>query len=151
MSLHEIETRWDGIIWLGDFNSRIEGFRHDDDMIMGAGNPVMQAMEQGKYEHLLPHDQLTYDLFVARNPVLGAPCPFKEGHFETFAPTFKIKPGTEDLPETNPELYIAKAINVYGTKRLPAWTDRILYFSVGMCTDNEYSRPKTMVQTNFGK
>lgn len=48
---------------------------------------------------------------------------------EDFAPTFKIKPGIENLPEFRPDVLNANATDLYAAKRAPAWTDRILYFS----------------------
>lgn len=147
LSPHEIEARWDGVIWLGDFNSRIEGYTVDG---KSSHDSVLAAVERGHYDGLLANDQLTADLFVARNPVLGAPCPFKEGHIEEFAPTFKVAPGTERLPDTDPSQIIAKAVNVYGKKRLPAWTDRILFFSAGMADDDSASRISGMVGMKGG-
>jgi hypothetical protein len=140
MSPHELEVRWDGIIWLGDFNSRVEGYGMEG---KDGQYSVLSACERGQYEHLVANDQLTHDLFIARNPILGAPCPFKEGHFEEFAPTFKVRPGMEQLPDTDPTQNVAKAINVYGTKRTPAYTDRILYFSVGMANDDSAFKSST--------
>ena len=44
MSHHELELRWDGIIWLGDFNSRIEGYQHEG---KDSHYSVLSALERG--------------------------------------------------------------------------------------------------------
>jgi len=44
MSHHELELRWDGIIWLGDFNSRIEGFLQEG---KDSHYSVLSALERG--------------------------------------------------------------------------------------------------------
>ena len=52
---------------------------------------------------------------------------FKEGHYYEFCPTFKINQGQENMTK---DLKIGQVTtNVYSTKRIPAWTDRIIYWT----------------------
>lgn len=115
-----IPSLWDAVIWLGDFNSRTQGFD------LGAADPgeaackqkIFENLRAGDYGTLRDQDQLYQDkaMFIDHG--------FQEGDFHLFAPTFKLKKGTD----------------TYGTKRNPSWTDRIIY---------KNSDPKTLTLVNY--
>lgn len=91
----------DVIIWLGDFNFRIDNFENE---------AVRTSIMEGRLEELLEHDQLN------RKMRSGVVFPFYEEHDITFAPTYKFNPG-EDAYDTLEKM------------RIPAWCDRILHRS----------------------
>mmetsp|Transcript_36300 Transcript_36300/g.26413 ORF Transcript_36300/g.26413 Transcript_36300/m.26413 type:complete len:149 (-) Transcript_36300:336-782(-) len=91
------KPEFDCIIWLGDFNYRINGIK----------SAVMEAMAQDMFEVLKFNDQF----WLERK--LGRIAPgFQEGDVE-FAPTFKRLFNSFD----------------YNAKRVPSWTDRIIYYN----------------------
>ncbi|CDW74384.1 endonuclease exonuclease phosphatase family protein [Stylonychia lemnae] len=72
---NDSSTMFDGIIWLGDFNYRING-------VAGA---IKVAMEKNMYEVLINNDQFGFEHKIGR-----IAWNFKEGQIE-FAPTYKLK------------------------------------------------------------
>lgn len=113
---------WDAVIWLGDFNSRTEGFKYFDKgsgSIKGARESTLKGLEKSHYHGLFNQDQLNRDILKSNNDFFN---PFKEGHPSAFSTTFKIKAGMEKI-----KFGIAK--ECYTCKRLPSYTDRILFWS----------------------
>ncbi|KAL1959266.1 hypothetical protein VTO42DRAFT_2453 [Malbranchea cinnamomea] len=88
----------DSIIWLGDFNYRIEL----------ANDHVRKLIEVGDLETLYDHDQLNLQM------VAGYAFPFYNEGRITFPPTYKYDNGTDNYDTSE------KA-------RIPAWCDRILW------------------------
>ena len=84
---------------MGDFNSRIEGFRYANiqtQEIRDNRKSTLEALEKSHYNGLFSRDQLMMDVLRFRNNNFN---PFREGHTSLFAPTFKVKPGLEKLKE----------------------------------------------------
>ncbi|WPK24192.1 hypothetical protein PUMCH_001457 [Australozyma saopauloensis] len=90
----------DAVIWLGDFNFRI-------DM---SNDRVKSFIEQGDYQRLIEHDQLSKQM------ASGETFPFFDEKEITFAPTYKFDNNT-------------KTYDTSEKQRTPAWTDRILSLS----------------------
>ena len=65
--------------------------------------------------------------------MFGAPNAFIEGHVE-FAPTYKVHTGVEPLPEFDKSVLCSDTKKIYSAQRVPAWTDRIFFFSTGKVT-----------------
>ena len=110
-----IDKKWDAIIWMGDFNSRVEDFslpHPKTNQPQKCMPSTFDAMNQSRYEDLFKADQFTVD---SKKMKLIASHGFQEGNPETWAPTFKLK-------NKDGETF-------YGTKRVPSWTDRIFFRS----------------------
>ncbi|PAV77891.1 hypothetical protein WR25_05921 [Diploscapter pachys] len=88
----------DVIIWMGDFNYRINL----------SGDEVKEAVRTGQLDRIVPHDQLGQQ--KAQNLTFPG---FEEGPL-TFAPTYKYDTFSDDY-DTSEKC------------RTPAWTDRILW------------------------
>lgn len=99
-SKHKKIREHDAVIWLGDFNFRI-------DMPI---DRVKQLIEQEKFLHLIEHDQLSKQM------AKGETFPFYDEKEITFAPTYKFDNNT-------------KTYDTSEKQRTPAWTDRILSLS----------------------
>ena len=124
---------WDGVIWMGDFNSRIDGFRYGDPLTLEIKTNFMstlRAIQLSHYNGLFERDQLNRDVLHAKNDYFN---PFREGHTACFAPTFKIKPGLEKIKK-------GETHETYNIKRLPSYTDRILFWSTNSCHEKERER-----------
>jgi len=89
----------DIIVWLGDFNYRINNLSND---------VVRKMIEDDHLEELLKNDQLKTQITTGK--IFND---YKEGQI-TFKPTYKFDIGTENY-DTSPKL------------RIPAWCDRILF------------------------
>lgn len=99
------QDRWDAVIWLGDFNSRLQKQPEiKNEKVNRAASELLISKNQ--YTELAEHDQFTSD--IKKTSEFEN---FKEGVFQNFAPTFKIY----------------KNQDRYREKRNPAWTDRIIY------------------------
>ena len=94
----------DVLVWLGDFNYRIDSRISVDD--------VNVRCDKKDIEFLLRHDQLNKERSLGR-----AFRNFEEGKI-TFMPTYKYQPKTNKY-ERRPEK----------KKRAPAWCDRVLWLS----------------------
>lgn len=90
----------DAVIWLGDFNFRI-------DM---PNDRVKQLIEHGNFQRLLENDQLSKQM------ASGETFPFFDEQEITFPPTYKFDNNT-------------KTYDTSEKQRTPAWTDRILSLS----------------------
>lgn len=90
----------DSVIWLGDFNFRIDL----------PAERVKQLIDQKDYVRLLEHDQL------GKQMASGETFPFFNEKEITFAPTYKFDNNT-------------KTYDTSEKQRTPAWTDRILSLS----------------------
>lgn len=61
-SQHEIEKKWDAVVWLGDFNSRVEGYRYEPQKtkkgmkVPSEKESTFLALERGHYEKLVHND-----------------------------------------------------------------------------------------------
>ena len=75
--------------------------------INGNSASITAALDQNMYEVLRFNDQFSFEKCVGQ-----VAYHFKEGEI-SFAPTYKIKHDSD----------------VYTMKRIPGWTDRIIYFS----------------------
>lgn len=75
--------------------------------INGNSASIKAALEQNMYEVLRFNDQFSFEKRTGQ-----VAYHFKEGDI-SFAPTYKLKHGSD----------------VYAMKRIPGWTDRIIYFS----------------------
>lgn len=93
----------DCVIWLGDFNYRID---MDGDM-------VRQIIAKREYGLLFEHDQLN------RQMVLGETFPYYNEMEIHFPPTYKFDNGTATY-DTSEKF------------RTPSWTDRVLYKGAGL-------------------
>jgi len=114
----EAVSQFDHVFWMGDLNYRVDmqlGGPASDPYNYSKANeksmlpPVELAIKNGDYASLLAHDQLRYcqqtgDAFVG----------FTEGE-PKFPPTFKME---------------RAAGCAYNTKRIPSYTDRILWKSM---------------------
>jgi len=89
----------DCVFWLGDLNFRINDLPQED---------VVESIRNKHHIELLDFDQLSIERFS--EPVLQD---FKEAAIQ-FPPTYKFDIGT-DTYDTSPK------------KRVPSWTDRIMY------------------------
>ena len=76
---------------------------------------TFDAIYGSQYDLLFKSDQFYIDSKL--NKILASHG-FQEGNPETWAPTFKLKVSKD-----------SKEIMIYGTKRVPSWTDRIIYHS----------------------
>jgi endonuclease/exonuclease/phosphatase family metal-dependent hydrolase len=52
-SRYSIEQRWDAVVWMGDFNSRIEEFNYHR---MDTERSIFEAIKLSDYEILSHHD-----------------------------------------------------------------------------------------------
>eukprot|EP00111_Clytia_hemisphaerica_P022242 TCONS_00065364-protein len=102
----DVTDRFDRVFWFGDFNFRIQKSRESVDRIM-----KRHARDQPLIiRELLTHDQLN-EVFDRGKIFHG----FKENEI-TFMPTYKFDVNT-DVYDSSPK------------KRVPSWTDRIVYKS----------------------
>jgi len=121
---YSIEQRWDAVIWMGDFNSRIEEFSYHG---LDEDKSIFEAIRRSDFEILSYHDQMRVDTQKVHN-VPSFINPFHEGLIQYFAPTFKIKAGAEKLSQDE-FIGLSDPLTFYNDKRTPAWTDRIYYWS----------------------
>jgi hypothetical protein len=96
----------DCCIFLGDLNYRINGSREDVEILIGY--QMIDTLKTG--------DQLIIEM--KKNTLFNG---FREG-FIDFAPTYKFNFGTNDYDTSK-------------KKRIPSWTDRILYRCLNDCLD----------------
>lgn len=92
-----VSDRFSCVIWMGDFNSRINGSRDDVEFLIQ--NDIMRILQD--------NDQLNIER-KAGNLAVG----YEEGKIE-FIPTYRYNPGT-------------CAFDTSRKRRIPGWTDRIL-------------------------
>ena len=121
---YSIEQRWDAVIWMGDFNSRIEEFNYHS---LDEDKSIFEAIKRSDYDILSYHDQMRTDTQKVQN-VPSFINPLHEGLIQYFAPSFKLKPGSDKLPQEE-LITLSEPLLLYNDKRTPAWTDRIFYWS----------------------
>lgn len=98
-----VSDRFDRVFWMGDLNYRVNANRRMADDLLSRGMlNVMRA-----------NDQLTRER--ARGRAFAG---FSEGAL-AFSPTYKLDPGTADRYDSSPK------------RRVPSWTDRVLYLPAG--------------------
>eukprot|EP00250_Pteridium_aquilinum_P010359 c19330_g1_i1 orf=434-2425(+) len=117
----DILNQFHHVFWLGDLNYRLDFGEAEETLVTPettAWDVVVQKIQQKDFHTLLKYDELHKEQEAKR--VLFS---FKEGEI-TFPPTFKMRRDTED---------------VYDTKRVPAWCDRILWSSLPGCTVDQLS------------
>lgn len=112
--------RFDRVVWMGDFNYRVELEREEVDDLLA----------RNKLPELLKFDQLQQAMGAARPPMAFRG--MAEAHIK-FPPTYKFDPGTLTYDTSSKQ-------------RVPSWTDRVLYKEEGLdllayncCQDNKTS------------
>ncbi|KAH7431530.1 hypothetical protein KP509_08G053900 [Ceratopteris richardii] len=109
------------VFWFGDLNYRLDFGREEEALSTtetAAWDAVVRKIHDKEFQDLLVYDELQREQKENRALYL-----FKEGEI-TFPPTFKMIRETED---------------VYDMKRVPAWCDRILWFSQDGCQVDQLS------------
>lgn len=117
----DILNQFHHVFWLGDLNYRLDFGAAEETLInpeTTAWDAVVQKIKQNDFHTLLEFDELHKEQEAKK--VLFS---FNEGEI-TFPPTFKMKRDTED---------------VYDTKRVPAWCDRVLWSSFPGCPVDQLS------------
>lgn len=117
----DILNQFHHVFWFGDLNYRLDLGAAEERLVAPEttiGDAVVQKIQQNECNSLLEFDELHKEQEAKR--VLFS---FKEGGIK-FPPTFKMKKETED---------------VYDTKRVPAWCDRVLWSSFPGCTVDQLS------------
>jgi hypothetical protein len=97
---HSLLRRFDIVFWAGDMNYRVDGPRHLVDRLLAQDPPMLEVMRA--------NDQLAAQR--AKGRVFRG---FAEGAVE-FPPTYKFDAGTD-------------AYDTSEKKRVPSWTDRVLF------------------------
>jgi len=90
---------------------------------------------------MFQEDQLYKDILNDKN----TSNPFKEGHVDEFAPTYKLRTGN-----INEGVEVQE---IYDLNRLPAWTDRIIFWSNEIKPEtvevyNQHARRKSEIMRN---
>ncbi|KAH7288076.1 hypothetical protein KP509_31G011100 [Ceratopteris richardii] len=108
----DILNQFHHVFWLGDLNYRLREERTNDKQSFSntaSWDAITNKICHKEFNELLMMDELHREKEAQNVFYL-----FSEGEI-TFPPTFKMKRNTED---------------VYDQKRLPAWCDRVLWFSL---------------------
>ena len=130
-----IDDKYDAIIWMGDYNSRVQesyGSVGNSAAVDKATNKaaVRRAMNKSDYPEIFANDQFNVDMMSGKTPYNARYYNFREGDASLFAPTFKLIPDTSTL-------------NI--NHRTPSWTDRILYRSRNLGYTNDKGDILTLV------
>ena len=109
---NSVSDRYDRVIWMGDLNYRIDLKRDEvDGLLQQYMNKEISTKENEKaLQHLRSHDQLNKERLAGR--IFSG---FAEGVL-SFKPTYKLDKESDDY-DTSPK------------RRIPSWTDRILFKS----------------------
>lgn len=117
----DILNQFHHVFWMGDLNYRLHYKATEEKQSTpetATWDTVTEQIRQKEFDKLFAMDELHREQEAKR-----ALYAFKEGEI-TFPPTFKMKRDAED---------------VYERKRLPAWCDRILWYSLPGCTIEQLS------------
>eukprot|EP00794_Sanderia_malayensis_P015643 gene15643-17222_t len=107
----DVTSRFDRVFWFGDFNFRVNKTRAETDALMNEkGFEGEYERQQYIIQQLYPHDQLQN--LLSKGKIFQG---FQETEID-FLPTYKFDVNTDNYDTS-------------AKKRIPSWTDRVLYRS----------------------